>query len=498
MNNIALQLTHINKHFGHFQALKDVNFTLHSGEVHCLVGENGCGKSTLIKIISGVYTPDAGGYIQIGGSALLRKMTPQQAQQMGIAVIWQDLALFPTLTVAENICFDQFVHKPLHKPSREIMHQKAKDVMDRLGISLNLYATVESLSIAERQLVAIARVLASNARIIFMDEPTASLTHSEVMYLLKAVEKMKQDGMSIVFVSHRLAEVLSIADKVTVIRDGSIIEVLDAKTTNDKALSRLMTGLDLTDNVRSREQNDEVVLDVRNVTRMGEFHDVSFQLHKGEILGITGLLGAGRTELALSLFGMKRFDKGEILLDGKRLSCKSNQDAIKAGIAYVSEDRLRLGLIQVQSIEANSVITVLDKLTRFIWYLSPKNMAKTTAHWLNKLHVKHHDTQLPIHSLSGGNQQRVAIAKWLETNPKVLILDAPTVGVDVGAKAEIFKVVSELADKGLSIIVISDEVNEVFYQCDRVLVMQKGTITNECFPQYSSEQQLEEIVYGVI
>ena len=495
MTQPVLKLSHISKHFGAFQALQDVSFELQRGEVHCLVGENGCGKSTLIKIISGVYTPDGGARIEIDGKPL-DKITPQTATAAGIHVIWQDLALFPHLSVAENIAFDGFVAHPWRKPSRAKLHAQAQAVMQRLGVSLELDAPLASLSIAQRQLVAICRVLNANARIIFMDEPTASLTRSEVDHLLQAVKKMQADGISVVFVSHRLAEVLDIADRVTVIRDGRVIEVLDAKTMQPKALSRLMTGLELEETVRPPATFDEPVFAARDLSRQGEFQHINFTLHAGEIVGITGLLGAGRTELALTLFGMNRPDGGTLLLHGQPVRFRSNRDAIAAGIAYVSEDRLNLGLIQPQSIRDNAAMAVLDRISGLLASLAPKALEDTATRWLERLHVKYHDTALPVRSLSGGNQQRVAIGKWLATKPRVLILDAPTVGVDVGAKAGIFAVVRELAAQGLAILVISDEVAEVYYQCDRVLVMKNGTLAQTFVPHAITEKSLEEAVYG--
>lgn len=496
MTESVLQLSNINKHFGNYQALKDVSFQLNRGEVHCLVGENGCGKSTLIKIISGVYTPDSGANIVLGNQAVVSKITPQMATSAGIHVIWQDLSLFPQLSVAENIAFDTFVAKPLAIPNRRKMKQRAQAVMQRLGISLDLDAQLSELSIAQRQLVAICRVLNADAKIIFMDEPTASLTRSEVDGLLAAVKKMQQDGISIVFVSHRLAEVLHIAERVTVIRDGQVIEVLEAKTTSPKALSRLMTGLELDDVVRPPQVFDTPVLQVEKLSCKGEFHEVDLTIHRGEIVGITGLLGAGRTELALSLFGMRRPDSGRLILEGKAVEFKNNREAIAAGIAYVSEDRLNLGLIQPQSIEDNAVMAVLDRLSGLLGSITPKQIHQTAEHWLKRLAVKYFDASLAVNSLSGGNQQRVAIGKWLATAPKVLILDAPTVGVDVGAKAGIFSVVRELAAQGLAILIISDEISEVYYQCDRVLLMKNGRLTQEYAPHAISEQQLEEAVYG--
>lgn len=496
MTESVLQLSNINKHFGNYQALKNVSFQLNKGEVHCLVGENGCGKSTLIKIISGVYTPDDGAKIVINQNEAVNKITPQMATSAGIHVIWQDLSLFPHLSVAENIAFDSFVAKPFAIPNRKAMKLQAKAVMARLGITLDLDAPLSDLSIAQRQLVAICRVLNANAKIIFMDEPTASLTRSEVDGLLTAVKKMQADGISIVFVSHRLAEVLHIADRVTVIRDGQVIEVLDAQTTTPKALSQLMTGLEIEETVRPPKTFEAPVLEVEKLSRTGEFTDVDLTIHRGEIVGITGLLGAGRTELALSLFGMNPADSGRIILEGQALHLNHCRDAIEAGIAYVSEDRLNLGLIQPQSIEDNAVMAVIDRLSGLLGSVTPKKIHQTAEHWLKRLAVKYFDSSLAVRSLSGGNQQRVAIGKWLAIAPKLLILDAPTVGVDVGAKAGIFKVVRELAEQGLAILIISDEISEVYYQCDRVFLMKNGRLTEEYAPHSVSEKILEEALYG--
>ncbi len=496
MNKTALTLTNVNKHFGSYQALKNVDFSLNEGEIHCLVGGNGCGKSTLIKIISGVYTPDSGASITIRDTAIVSKITPQMATNLGIHVIWQDLSLFPQLTVAENIAFDSFVANPFKKPNKKEIYSKAKKVMENLGIFLDLDTPLSSLSIAQRQLVAICRVLNADARIIFMDEPTASLTRSEVDYLLSAVKKMKADGISVVFVSHRLAEVLDVADRVTVIRDGEVVDVFDAKQVTTKSLSQLMTGLELEYQVRPLKTFNNPLLEVKSLSRNKEFEDINFTVHKGEIVGITGLLGSGRTELALSLFGMRYPDSGQIIIEGKEVYFKNNRDAIRAGIAYVSEDRLNLGLIQSQSIQDNATMSVLDNLSGILGSIMPQSLSKTAKYWLERLTVKYQYLHLPINSLSGGNQQRVAIGKWLATNPKLLILDAPTVGVDVGAKAEIFKVVNELAKQGLSILIISDEISEVYYNCDRVYIMNKGKLQKSFVPSEITEEHLEEIVYG--
>ncbi|SUO94365.1 Ribose import ATP-binding protein RbsA [Suttonella ornithocola] len=447
----VLSLKNVNKHFGQFQALTDISLSIYAGEVHCLVGENGCGKSTLIKILSGVYQPDAGTHICINGETLLHGLTPKKAKSAGIHVIWQDLSLFPALSVAENICFDWFTTFPWKKPNRKEIYTLANQALARLGLQLDVSQSVADLDIAQRQLVAIAKVLTGDAKIIFMDEPTASLTAHEVGYLLEAVRKLKSEGIAIVFVSHRLAEVQSIADRVTVIRDGKLVITQRAEGVSSSMLTEWMTGQTITEECRSCAEFSDPILTIKNWTKHNQFNDINLTLHRGEIVGITGLLGSGRTELALSLFGMNRADSGELWLENKLLHLKNNQEAIAEGIAYVSEDRLNLGLIQPQSIRDNSAIAILKNLDPSGIYLAPYYLNRHTRDWVNRLGIKAHDIDLPVSTLSGGNQQRVVLAKWLSTQPKLLILDAPTVGVDIGAKVEIFKTIKLLADSGLSV-----------------------------------------------
>ena len=491
-----LVLSGIGKKFGGTVALHGIDWSVDRGEVHCLVGENGSGKSTLIKILAGVHTPDPGGSITIEETRYVN-LTPHQAKRLGVQVIFQDLSLFPNLTVLENIAIDYELHAPLLPPPLHTMREVAGAAMARLDANLQLGALVRDLPVAQRQIIAICRGLAANARILFMDEPTASLTRREVELLLRTVRRLKVLGVAIVFVSHRLEEIVEVAERVTVLRDGRKVGTFPAAEVNDHRLAELMTGASITRQITARPLSDRrPALEVRGATRAGEFEDVSFVLHRGEILGLIGLLGAGRTELALALFGMTTLEGGEILLDAARLELRSNQDAVKAGIAYVSEDRLTLGLNLRQSIADNVAITVLSRLVDAFGLVLLRSRSRLAESWVRRLGITAANVEAQVQTLSGGNQQRVVLAKWLATNPKVLILDSPTVGVDIRNKQGIYDVVRRLAGDGVAILLISDEVPEVYFNSDRVLHMRNGRIVNEFVPGVASEHALSEALYA--
>ncbi len=495
-NQYALRMSHVSKRFGGVQALDDVAIDVRVGEVHCLAGENGCGKSTLIKIVTGVYQPDAGTEIEVFGKPITAN-SPTLARANGIAVIWQDLALFPHMSVAENVGFDELVGAVPRLANLKSIRARAEEVMARLGVSIDLDAQLSSLPIAKRQVVAIARALMSDARLVFMDEPTASLTQSETDALLDIVRTLSADGVAVVFVSHRLAEVLDIAERVTVVRDGKLVGVYPTEGMSQSRLGELMTGHTLETEVHARDKSSgDMMLQVENLSSHGDFKDVSFAIRKGEVLGLTGLIGSGRTELAHALIGMARPDEGVIRLGGEVIKPRSIRDAIRHGIAYVSEDRLTLGLVQPQAISDNTVVSVLDKLLSSTGLISNKKKADLVAGWIDRFSVKIGTPQDAVSTLSGGNQQRVVLAKWLATNPKLLILDSPTVGVDVGARAGIFKIVRELADEGLAILLITDEITEAYFNADRILHMADGRIQAEYDPHKTSVSALEEQVYA--
>jgi simple sugar transport system ATP-binding protein len=491
----AIRFEHVSVRFGGVRALDDVSFSVGRGEVHCLAGENGSGKSTLIKVIAGVYQAAAGARTDYFGESVAAP-TPQFARARGVAVIWQDLALFPEMTVAENIAFDGLVGSP-RLVSYRVIRETARAALAKLGVELDLGARLNKLPISGRQLVAIARALASDARLIFMDEPTASLTQAETDRLLAIVRTLAASGIAVVFVSHRLAEVLEVSSRVTVLRDGRLVGVFDAKGMTQSRLTELMTGRRFDQAVTARDVGAKpIVVETSGLTRAGEYLDVNLTLRAGEIVGLIGLIGAGRTELAHTLFGMTTADSGAIRLSGSTAAFASNREAIAAGIAYVSEDRLALGLVQPQSVADNTVITTLRKISDESGLISEAKKSAAVARAVAEFAIKIGKPEHAVSTLSGGNQQRVVLAKWLATSPKVLILDCPTVGVDVGARDGIYKIVRGLAERGIAILMISDEVPEAYFNSDRILHMAGGRIIAEYDPRHISIAELERAVYA--
>ena len=490
-----LELAGISKRFGGVRALDGVDLTVEAGEIHCLAGENGSGKSTLIKIVSGVQAPEPGGRIAIGGEVVGR-LTSAESIRRGVQVIYQDLSLFTNLTVAENIAAG--LHRGVHLVDRRLIRRTAEAAIARIGVALDPEAFVADLPIAQRQLVAICRAMAASARLVIMDEPTASLTRREVDSLLALALELKRSGVAVMFVSHRLDEVLEIAERVTVLRNGEKVGTYEAAGMTGDRLGELMTGKVFTRSVRpaAAAGGARPVLAVSALSRLGDYRDVSLAVRAGEVLGITGRLGSGRTELALTLFGMTAPDSGEITVGGERVERHTTRDAIRRGIAYVSEDRLSLGLVMAQPISTNLTLAVLDRLAGRFGLISRPRWLATVSHWIAALGTKMSDPENAVGTLSGGNQQRVVLGKWLATEPRLLILDSPTVGVDIGAKDGIYAIVRSLAASGLAVIMISDEIPEVFYNSDRVLVMREGRVAAEVVPAQSSEAALLELVDG--
>ena len=477
MAELFLEVKNVTKTFIGVKALDGVNISIGKGEIHCLVGENGSGKSTLIKIIGGVYKPDSGSIIVDGTE--YKNINVIDSIRAGVQIIYQDLSLFPNMTVAENIAMNQMLELNNRVINWKQMYQEAKKALEEIGEEIDLHERVENLSIARRQIVAISRALTQNAKLIIMDEATSAITRDEVDHLFGVIEKLRKKGIAVLFVSHKLNEVFQIAERVTILKDAKIVGVYPAAELNHEKMVFLMTGQSFKANPYIYKDDNEPVLSVKGLCRSGQFSDITFDLKKGEILGITGLLGSGRTEVALSLFGLNRLDSGEIKVNGKTISIKSPRDAVAAGIAYLPEDRHTQGLFSDHSIGNNIIITVLnDLLSRFKMLLKSK-MDNEKNSWIKKLAIKTPSHRSPASSLSGGNQQRVVIAKWLATKPAIFILDGPTIGIDIGSKHNIHEIIRDLAVNGMSILMISDEIPEILDNCNRVLVMAKGQIIKE-------------------
>lgn len=489
-----LRMKQVSKHYAGVNALDNVDFEIEKDEIHCLVGENGSGKSTLIKIISGTVDPGPGSEIEIEGE-MIHTHSAIDAIDRGVQVIYQDLSLFPNLTVAENIALGQFVSEHRRLINWEELSQIAEKAMARIDVDLSLDAKVSEISIADQQLVAICRALTRDVKLIIMDEPTASLTKREVESLLSVVMDMKSKGIATLFVSHKLDEIFQIADRISVLRDGRMVGVFPRNEINEEKLTHLMTGKKVEyQNFTLPPNGYKPVLETRGLSRTSEYADINFQLFPGEILGITGLLGSGRTELALSLFGVTKPDQGKIFFEGAPVKINSIQDAMRLGIAYVPEDRLVQGLVIDQPIAENIIITIIDSLVNQFNLLDKNKKKKSIRRWINELDIKVPSVESPARTLSGGNQQRLVLAKWISTNPKILILDGPTIGIDVAAKFSIHEIIRDLAKKGISIILISEEIPEVFNNCNRVLVMRKGRIVKEFDTSEVTMDHIQEYV----
>ncbi|WP_054312341.1 sugar ABC transporter ATP-binding protein [Mesorhizobium sp. 1M-11] len=473
-----VSLAGMSKSFVGVKALKDVNFDVRPGEVHALLGENGAGKSTLIKMMSGLYSPDAG-TITVDGKEVKFAST-RDASAAGIATVYQELLLFPELTVAENVFLGNYPRKPGGWIDWSEVRARTRALLDQLDtFDLDVDAKVLTLSVAQRQRVEIAKALSKNARILIMDEPTASLVESDVQRLMAVVRQLRERGVGIVYVSHRMPEIFALADRVTVLRDGGYVGTRDIGEVDEAQLVSMMVGRSI-DSLfpKADAAIGDTVLEVKNLNHGRHVQDISFSLRRGEILGVAGLVGSGRTELALTLFGMTPATSGEIALEGRTVSITSPRQARDLGIAYVPEDRGQQGLVKQMAIRKNVSMASIERFSSGI-FIKAGEEAQRALDAVKRLRVRCRNIGQPVGELSGGNQQKVVIAKWLETNPKVLILDEPTRGVDVGAKAEIHTIMGELVKQGVAILMISSELPEVLGMSDRILVISGGRLTGE-------------------
>jgi ABC-type sugar transport system ATPase subunit len=464
-----LVLRGIHKEYPGVVALHDVDFDVRAGEVHGLVGENGAGKSTLLKIIGAVERPDAG-TMELDGEPI-RLASPHEAQAAGIRVIHQEFNLFPALSVAENIALDHLPNRHGWVDQRAI-RSEARAALDRLGVELPLDSRVDRLGVADQQLTEIARALSARARVLVMDEPTAALTDHEIAALFRIVGSLRREGVGIIFVSHRMEEVLDLSDRVTVMRDGRVVGETD-KPTREQII-RLMVGRDVSELYpASTGEVGPAVLEIDKLSVAGRFEEVSFSVGRGEVVGLAGVVGAGRTSLGMALFGLLRPTGGTIRLEGRSIAPRTPRQAIKLGIGYVPEDRKALGLVLMLSIRHNETHPILPWLSRFGW-INQRRERATVERRIEQLGVRTPSIDAEVLHLSGGNQQKVLLGKWLEIGPRLLILDEPTRGVDVGAKAEIYEIIADLARAGVAIVLISSDLPELLGLSDRVVVLREA------------------------
>lgn len=490
-----MSVSGVSKTYDGVQALSSVSFDMARGEVLALAGENGSGKSTLIKIIAGVETADVGAILFDGVD--WTQTSAVERIEAGLQVIYQDFALFPNLSVAENIWLPLQLHRGGRLTDRTQGRAAAKRILDEIGIDINLHEIVADLPVARKQLVAISRALAHQARLLVMDEPTTALTYREVTQLFVIVRRLLAQGMSFIFVSHKLQEVAEICERVVVLRNGGKVLEAPLASLGQAEIALAMTGRDLETTIARTAAfagAASPLLCVEHLSRGSDYHDVSFSLAAGEVLGLAGLMGAGRTALAKSLFGLAPAESGRIVLKGREVAVNSVSDAVRERIAYVPEDRLSEGLFLEFSIEDNVAVRSLDRLVDKGGWILRGHKRREAEQWINRLSIKASSPAAPVRSLSGGNQQRVVLAKWMASDPAVLILNRPTVGVDVGSKTDIHQLMIELGRNNISIIVISDELQELMRVCHRILVMRTGRVIAERRVAESSIQELMEIV----
>ena len=470
-----IEMKGIDKAFGSNQVLKDAGFLLRDGEVHALMGENGAGKSTLMKILTGVYTKDAG-TIYVDGQEVSYK-NPQEAEKAGIVFIYQELNVLFDLTVEENLFMGKEITKRFGICDKKAMRAKAQEVMDRMGVKIPVNAVMSDLSVGQQQMVEICKALMVDAKVIIMDEPTAALTQSETEALFEVMNSLRKKGVSIVYISHRMEEIFELCDRITILRDGQYIGTRNICDITMDDVVQMMIGREIGERFPKRESTiGEEVFRVEGLTHEKLFRDVNFSVRAGEVLGVSGLMGAGRTEIMQAIFGNLPVVSGKIFIEGKEVSIKNPRQAIAAGIGFITEDRKTEGLLLEKSIAENIELANLGKVSRNS-VLSQKKGAELVKRGIEEFRIKCFGPEHECGNLSGGNQQKVVLAKWIYTDPKILILDEPTRGVDIGAKKEIYNVINEMAAKGVAVIMVSSELPEVLGMSDRIMVVHEGHIT---------------------
>lgn len=491
---MRIEMRGIDKLFGSNQVLKQAGFTLESGEVHALMGENGAGKSTLMKILTGVYTKDAG-TVLVDGKEVNYK-NPQEAEKAGIVFIYQELNVMFDLTVEENLFMGKEIHGKFGICDKKAMQKKAQEALNILGVNISPKTVMAELSVGQQQMVEICKALMADAKVIIMDEPTAALTQSETVALFKVIESLRKKGVSMVYISHRMEEIFELCDRITVLRDGSYIGVKNIPKTNMNEIVKMMIGREIGERYPSRNVKiGKEVLKVKELTRKGTFHDVNFSVRAGEVLGVSGLMGAGRTEIMQAIFGNLSYESGTIEIDGKEVKISNPRQAMEHGIGFITEDRKTEGLMLDKSIRENISLCNLRRISKssVISREAEKNMV---AEAIKDLHIKCFGSYHECNNLSGGNQQKVVLAKWILTNPKILILDEPTRGVDIGAKKEIYSIINKLAAQGVAIIMVSSELPEVLGMSDNIMVVREGEVRGIISYEEANQERVMTLATG--
>lgn len=491
---MQIEMKGIDKSFGGNQVLKDAGFVLGDGEVHALMGENGAGKSTLMKILTGVYTKDAG-TILVDGKEVHYK-NPQEAEKAGIVFIHQELNVLFDLTVEENLFMGKEIKTKFGFCDQKAMRKKAVEALDRLGVHISPAEVMSSLSVGQQQMIEICKALMVDAKVIIMDEPTAALTQSETLVLFEVIQSLRKAGVSIVYISHRMEEIFELCDRISVLRDGTYVGTKHIPETNMNEIVKMMIGREIGERYPARTSNiGETVLKVKGLTKEGVFQDVNFEVRAGEILGVSGLMGAGRTEIMQAIFGNLSYEKGSVEIEGKQAHIKSPIQAMKCGIGFITEDRKVEGLMLEESIEKNIALANLSRISNHrVMY--KKKERDLVAKGIEELHIKCFGPEHECNNLSGGNQQKVVFAKWIYTNPRILILDEPTRGVDIGAKKEIYTIINELAAKGVAIIMVSSELPEVLGMSDRIMVVREGEVRGIISKKEANQENIMTLATG--
>ncbi len=491
---MKIEMKGINKAFGSNQVLRDAGFVLEDGEVHALMGENGAGKSTLMKILTGVYKKDAG-TITIDGKEVNFK-NPQEAEKAGIVFIYQELNVLYDLTVEENLFMGKEITKFFGICDKKAMRAKAQEVMEKMGVNIPVDAVMSDLSVGQQQMVEICKALMVDAKVLIMDEPTAALTERETESLFKVMKSLREKDVSIVYISHRMEEIFELCDRITILRDGSYIGTEKISEIDMDGVVRMMIGREIGERFPKRDVKiGDVVLRVEGLTREGIFHDVSFDVRAGEVLGVAGLMGAGRTEIMRAIFGCIPKDQGNIYIEGQKVRMKNPEQAIKAGIGFITEDRKTEGLLLEKSISDNIEIANLKTVSQK-GVLSRKKEKDLVKKEIEEFHIKCFGPWHECNNLSGGNQQKVVLAKWIATNPKILILDEPTRGVDIGAKKEIYNVINQMAAQGVAVVMVSSELPEVLGMSDRIMVVREGEVRGVLDGKAADQEKIMTLATG--